>query len=306
MKRKQSVVAILLILLILASCAVPPQTNETENETPGTPVATEQTAGNSEISSAQTLSEQTEPSSQPEPLRDITVEELERALKDKETMVVLFSRDSCGACTSSKPNVEEASRLLDIPVYYLDADKSEGSELLSQYGVQLSPALLIVQNGELTRYEAVFTLDLARCVISTVMQTTLERPNEVTDVRYRELEEMLSDDKDFLLYIGSEDCPDCQHFDPILEDYVENHPGAGVFHFDTKQYRTSVSEEEYEAFKDFFDLTWVPSVYHIRNGKIIAEFEYLSSEYYELDEDEQKEMEAKYQRKFSSWMGTNA
>lgn len=58
----------------------------------------------------------------------------------------------------------------------------------------------------------------------------------------------------------------------------------------------------YNKIKDDFDINWVPSVYHINNGEIISKFEYLSSEYYGLNDFEKESAEINYNNEFNRWM----
>lgn len=57
----------------------------------------------------------------------------------------------------------------------------------------------------------------------------------IQTIPYEELNELLNDDVTFLLYIGRPDCGDCQEFYPVLEEYVKQHDGTGLYYLNIKE-----------------------------------------------------------------------
>lgn len=115
--------------------------------------------------------------------------------------------------------------------------------------------------------------------------------------------------KDFILYIGREDCQDCQKFGPILEDYLRKNSG-GVYYLSLKEYREKAKREgaleedikKYEEIMGRYDVDWVPTLLHIRNGIRVSRYKFLDQEYGELTEQKKKEYEDEYILRFYEWM----
>lgn len=122
----------------------------------------------------------------------------------------------------------------------------------------------------------------------------------IQEINYEKLIQNLNSDVTFMLYIGRPDCGDCQAFYPILEDYMESHPQAGVYYVNVKEWKESAMKEEASLEeKDFvehiyekLDFDWTPTMQVIRNGKVISRYQYLDEQYFEID-DREKQIQKK-------------
>lgn len=242
---------------------------------------------------------------------ETSLDELKRTIRNKDCMVVFYGQEDCGSCAAYRPVVLDAARDMQMEVYFLNSDQVTDPAFLENYGIHLTPTLIVIQNGYLKGYEGSFDLETTKLLLSYGMKTTRERPEHITPVSYQSLSGKMSEEIDFLLYVGRPDCGDCQAFYPILEEYADTHDGAGVYYLNVKELRnpsagtplgTEVSDA-YEQLKLELDLQWVPSLYHIINGKILSKYEYLSAEYYKIEEEDGKAREReRFRQEFYRWM----
>ncbi|WP_294578599.1 thioredoxin family protein [uncultured Thomasclavelia sp.] len=133
----------------------------------------------------------------------------------------------------------------------------------------------------------------------------------IHELNYQELEEKLNSDDLFVLYIGRPDCGDCQEFYPILTAYLQENEGVYLYYLNIQAFRDAAMQEDasddeiafYDNMREELDFDWTPTLKLVNNGETIDEYTYLSSEYYEI-EDEEKRAQAKqeYIDEFETWM----
>lgn len=84
-----------------------------------------------------------------------------------------------------------------------------------------------------------------------------------------------------------------------------------MYYLDVKEYRDAQSSDldeanVYQQIKKIFSLDWVPCLFHVRNGIIISRYQYLDSDYYGIeDENEMVTVKNQFKSKFFSWMKLN-
>ena len=133
--------------------------------------------------------------------------------------------------------------------------------------------------------------------------------NSLEEVSYADLTAMMNEPLDFVLYIGRDDCRDCQKFMPILEQYINNE-STGVVYLNIKDYRSkAIAESATEDDKAFYEnltgslsISWVPTLIHVRYGIQVSRYEFLSREYYELPARDQAAAEEEAIAEFHRWM----
>lgn len=246
-------------------------------------------------------------------MKEISLADVEDALKSKQDRMVYYGQEDCGQCKEFSKYIRKIMSEQDVEICYLDSDKLNmvDKEKLMRYKIEFTPTLIVITKGKAYIYR---NLDNKKDVENAITHIDIveERFDELKDIDYEKLDEKMNENVDYFLYVGRDDCRDCQKFRPILEDYIYENPGAGMYYFDVKKYRElekegNVKEEEvlhYNELKKRLRLEWVPSVYHIRNGIVVDKYEFLNEDYYELDEDEKKEREDLDIQKFKDWMQT--
>lgn len=123
------------------------------------------------------------------------------------------------------------------------------------------------------------------------------------DISYDVVLEKISNNESFVLYIGRDDCLDCSEFKPILDDYLNNHPGSYIYSLDIKEFYHSDDIEYYEIVKETLDYDWTPSLRFIHEGHIESKYQYLDLDFYELGSaTKREEMKVKYINDFQLWM----
>lgn len=242
----------------------------------------------------------------------ISVDDFIKLIECNRNAVIYYGQESCSACKAIYPKIKTISREIGIKIYYLDAETVEDDDVLQQYNIFYTPEIIIINSGEVQVYDDINIDNLKNILSTNDTTTTKERPKNLYQVNYDEVLNKMDSNVDFILYIGREDCRDCQKFHPVVSNYVGKDSTNGIYYFDIKEYRDKTLVDNpslndtmfYDELIKLFDVEWVPCVYHIRNGAIIDKFEYLSLEYYELDENERIEAEEKYNKEFYIWMET--
>lgn len=142
-------------------------------------------------------------------------------------------------------------------------------------------------------------------------QTEKLKIQGIQTIPYEELAERLDENITFILYIGRPDCGDCQEFYPVLEEYIDEHQGTGIYYLNIKQYRDQAREEDAtQEEKDFYeniyqrlDFDWTPTIQVISNGQIVKSYQYLDEDYFEIkDRQEQLEKKQEFLDEFETFM----
>lgn len=127
---------------------------------------------------------------------------------------------------------------------------------------------------------------------------------KVSSLNYNEVKELMSSQQDFMIYVGRSDCPDCILFKEHLENNIKVPSDIKFVEFDIKEYRDNSVKENandkdvklYEDIKHTFDLKWVPTIYTIKDGKIVSQFQYLDETYHSYDKEKQKEIKNSFDK----------
>ena len=143
------------------------------------------------------------------------------------------------------------------------------------------------------------------------VNTTVLLPTGIESIVYEDLCTYLDDSYTFLLYIGRDDCKDCNEFKPVLEEYLKTRENTGIYYLNIKEYRDAArkenaTDEEKQFFDNLYkelDFDWTPTIEIIENGKITSKYQYLSEDYYEIeDESKREEEKQKYLQEFNTFM----
>ncbi len=133
----------------------------------------------------------------------------------------------------------------------------------------------------------------------------------IQEIDYQQLTNKIDNKESFIIYIGRPDCLDCVEFTPILETFLSKNQGMYVYYVNIKTYRDNAMKPEasmqeiefYENLKEQLQYDWTPTLQFISNGAIIDSYEYLSVEYYKIeDENTQIQEKEKYIDNFETWM----
>lgn len=241
---------------------------------------------------------------------NITEKDFVSYVDNRESALIYFWQESCGSCQSLRPLVEEASRELNKKILFLNAD-TVNEDFWNQWNISYVPSIIKIDAGDVNIFDTLSTKkDVIDILNGTCSNSSIDRPTSITDLTYDEVITKMQDGNDFVLYVGRPDCKDCNMFYPLLDEYVSE-SAKGLYYFNIKLIRDqsdskdNSENDKYKKFVETFNLQWVPSIYHIRSGEILSKFEYLSSDYYKLDSDEDKEeMKNNYYDMFINWMET--
>ena len=118
----------------------------------------------------------------------------------------------------------------------------------------------------------------------------------IEEISYEELTQSLNSPVKFMLYIGRPDCGDCIAFYPMLEQYIKEHEGSGIYYLNIKEFRDAArkedaSKEEKEFFENIYkelEFDWTPTIQVWENGKIKKSYQYLDDAYFELEDRQQQ------------------
>ena len=84
-----------------------------------------------------------------------------------------------------------------------------------------TPTLIVISDGKNWIYRGTLSEDdlYKACMNHSIKIAPV---NSLEEVSYADLTAMMNEPLDFVLYIGRDDCRDCQKFMPILEQYINN------------------------------------------------------------------------------------
>ena len=236
---------------------------------------------------------------------------MEQILSNRSDRIICVVEELCSSCQAMLSHLDNAKQELGVSYDRISVDSESIRNIMGEYDIHISPALIVIKNGHISIYQGVLPALQVMSLFRSFRDDFCyyDRLENIQPISYEDLQEKCADDCDFFLYIGRPDCPDCQQFYPKLENYISNHQYSGVYYLDIKRYRdaaigesaTTESKEFYETLRTMYEVTWVPCIRHIRNGEIIGKYQYLTADYYDLDATGKAEMENEYQNMLGDW-----
>ncbi|WP_430602691.1 hypothetical protein IGJ02_003167 [Enterococcus sp. DIV0724b] len=88
----------------------------------------------------------------------VNEQEVVKAIKDKQDMIVYYGQDSCGACRVFQPTLTEAIKTTKKKVYFLDGDNFSTKKFSEKYNITGTPTMIVIKKGEVLRFEGVMEL----------------------------------------------------------------------------------------------------------------------------------------------------
>jgi len=96
----------------------------------------------------------------------------------------------------------------------------------------------------------------------------------VKEITYKEYNKMINEQKDFIIYIGSDSCPNCVSFYPKLESVVKEYKVSNVYYINLN----SLSDEEKSKFNKSINVSGTPTVAFIENGDEASSFNRINGD----------------------------
>lgn len=133
----------------------------------------------------------------------------------------------------------------------------------------------------------------------------------IEPIQYEKLTQNLNSDVKFMLYIGRDDCRDCEEFYPILQEYMNNHKDAGLYYLNIREYRDQARRENatqeeigfYENLYEYLEFDWTPTIHIVENGKFVKTYQYLDEDFYEIkDKSDQENRKKEFVDQFQIFM----
>lgn len=90
----------------------------------------------------------------------------------------------------------------------------------------------------------------------------------IGEIDYKKFNNLISDKKDFILYIGSATCHNCTEFSPKFEKVIEENNISNVYYIDLDK----LNKEEKNNFNKIINITGTPTVVFINNGEEESSF----------------------------------
>ena len=242
----------------------------------------------------------------------ISVEDAILKIEEKSDIILYCGQETCSACRAFAPELKQIADEENKEIFYLDVDLISSQKELQRYQIQETPTLITISNGDMAVYRGTMAREDIRQAI-TSMESEKVQLKGLEEISENELKEMEDEKTDFILYIGRDDCGDCQMFQPILEQYLSE-DSNGVYYLNIKTIREKAKEENaserdikiYDDLVEKYDINWVPLLIHIRNGLQVSRFEFLDDSYAALEESDKEEMKDDYVKKFYYWIEREA
>lgn len=239
-------------------------------------------------------------------IKHISFENFNNYISSNEDIIVYYGQENCGACKEFYPILKKVSKNLGLKIYYLDSDKISNQEeidILESLNIFTTPTVLVKNNNKnyvFSKQEELY--NIYNILYNFKFPEKIDRPIGINIISFEDVIEKYKNDFDFILYIGKDDCRDCKKFYPRLEKYINNNQ-LGIYYFNLNSIKGN--NKLYKKIDKIFKISWVPSVYHINNGEIISQYQYLNEEYYKIEnKKEQLEIEVKFFTEFCEWFNT--
>ncbi len=114
-------------------------------------------------------------------------------------------------------------------------------------------------------------------VLTVFTLTGCGAPKTYDEISYKELEAMIKEKQDFILFIGAETCSACKSYKVTVNELVKNN-GVDIKYIDNDK----LTEEEYADLMSNFYTTATPTTVFVKDGKetdrIIGNKKYSSLE----------------------------
>lgn len=94
------------------------------------------------------------------------------------------------------------------------------------------------------------------------------------EINYKEYNKMINEKKDFIIYIGSDTCPNCVSFAPKLESVIKEYKINNVYYINLN----SLSEEDKSKFNKSINVSGTPTVAFIENGDEASSFNRINGD----------------------------
>lgn len=234
----------------------------------------------------------------------ISANSIETAIQKKQSKIIFYGSENCSSCIVAKPIIQKTAKELKIQVYYMDSDDFSNSEFIEKYKISLTPTIIFLQNGEISTYDGNITKENVNDILSMKADNTkVDRVTGLSELSAEAILEKMDNNSDFLLYLGRDDCRDCQAFSPLLKQYLDDKTDAGLYYLNVKA--TKENTAQIDDIKKQLSLKWVPIVMHIVNGEVTQSFQFLDESYYDLPTDAEKEIYLQNEKNdFKNWMDT--
>lgn len=114
---------------------------------------------------------------------------------------------------------------------------------------------------------------------------------------------MMDEDESFVLYIGRDDCFDCNEFKPHLDEFLSDNPGMYIYYLDIKEFYHSDDKHYYEEIKQLLEYDWTPSLRFVYEGEIESKYQYLDNNFYDIEDSKERiKTQNEFIESFKDWM----
>lgn len=213
-----------------------------------------------------------------DPFQNISEGELEIFLQEKNDGLIFLTQELCGGCERVEENLKECIQKNNVKIYRFEIETQTAKELLYQYGLNQVPAIISISQNQVNVYKGALTEENIERVITT-QTVEADRINSIKEINYEEFCQKLNKNCDFFVYFGKQECSDCIDFTEVLKSHMDANNDSGVYYLDLNKIKNDVSEEEYKKILDIYGIKWIPYVLHIKNGVMVAFYEYPKMEY---------------------------
>lgn len=204
---------------------------------------------------------------------DIDLDELKLYLNGTKNGIVFCYQNTCCGCATVKKDLVKIVRKHNIKIVKFAIDTQESKELLFQYGLNQVPAIIKLNNGNVDVYKGDLTKEnIERAIVTSNIKK--ERFDRIIEIDYNKQLDLLNTNADFFLLIGSSMCKDCQAFNTMFNEYINDKPGCGLYYIDCDKVKNECTNIQYETFLEEYAVEWLPCIVHIKNGVRLTDYEY--------------------------------
>ena len=208
---------------------------------------------------------------------DITYEELESKINNKEDFILYIYDESCEACNNFEPILNTYIKNNKAQIYAIDSMLIKTSNSLIPYSY--TPTLGLIDNGEVKyKIDGVSEENIFSSYSSFENylkdKITLSNEIEVTKDTYSYL---LNSDEEYIILYYWKLCSDCSYmFNNFFNDYIKQNPSITYYGFELSYYysnRKDSNDEFWTSFTKEVGISLEGSSLGYKNG-VVPTFQY--------------------------------
>lgn len=204
----------------------------------------------------------------------LTIKELNKKLKNKDTFSILIYEHTCPPCKKEIKELKKAK--VDSQIYLLDLENSQNSSQYTDFkklNIEYTPTILKIYKGQVVKRQEGFIN--SKLISKMKLNDWKIHKNTVTKIfkpiNLKKFRTLIKHNKNFIVYIGRPTCPDCRSFE---NDFLKlnlnkiNSSKIDLFYLNVNSIHTN--KLLWKSFKKENKIYGTPAFVHYHNNSLVS------------------------------------